>query len=477
MRRPSVKTVSGFGALSLLGGVLALAACSSEDTDGTATGGVTGSGGTPAGGSPAGGSAGKTATGGMAPGGGGSGGSGGAKAPANAYDVSIIIDNIKFIGEGTAGGSGGAAGGGAGGGGSGGGGSGGGGAGGTLAGGAGSGGAPTAGGAGKTSNDVLPPQFQQAGKGGGGAGGAGAGGGGAGGAGAGGGGAGGAGAGGGGAGGAGSGGMPAGGTPAGGAGGMPACTPAIVMEPLITDFETNWTAAPTNQFKATGYSGGVFAYPLMGATPLMYAVANGEATISGKVGDYSGFGIWLSCEVDPSTFKGVEFDIKGMAGPSGQLKFLVQTSPDTFDNTLPEKVHDSCMPADPAKSWEDCVNPSKMITVTAAGAHVQVMWADLTGGKPEPGVDSKQVLGLQWDFTWPPAAAPTGGSGGMPGTGGTPAGGAGAGGTAAGGGGMPAGGGGAGGGGSGGGGSGGGGAGGGGKGGAGGAAAGSAGKG
>jgi hypothetical protein len=436
-----LKTVGGFGAVSLLGSMLAVAACSSDDSGGgdqpAPTGGVTGSGGSaPTGGTPSSTGGKAPTTGGMNSAGqaGGTATGGGPAIPANAYDVSVVVDNIKFIGMGTtpAGGAG-AGGMPAGGGGSGGAATAGGGAGGTLAGGNGGGGAPPGGGAGKSAMSVIPPQFQQVG-------GAGAGGvGGAGGAG----GSGGAGApaagsggtlGGGGGGGADAGGMPAGGMPAGGSGGGSGiCTPVKVTDPLITDFDTNWT---TDQFKASsGYTGGLFAYPPDGPTPIAFKVADGAATFSGKVGIYSGFGVWLSCEVDASSFQGVEFDIKGNPGASGQVKFLVQTSPNVYD-AMPGKDHDTCMPANTAEPWASCVNPSKMISVTSEVTHVTVMWADLGMGKPEMGVDQKQVLGLQWDFTWPPMAA-----GGSTGTGGTPAA---TGGTPAATGGMPAGGGGSG---------------------------------
>jgi hypothetical protein len=421
MRRPSVKAIGGIGAASLLGSMLSVAACSGDESgvpptpqggQASSTGGVSATGGTPAGGK---------AGGGMP--GGGTAGSGGGGA-ANTFALSVIIDNIRFIGE--AGGAGGSGGSPMGGGGSGGAptaGSGGGGTAGAGGGTAGAGGAK--GGAGGASGGAAGA----AGKGGGGgpgkggAGGGGAGGGGAPSAGGGSGGAaggadsGGAGAGGASGGSAGSGGDAGG---SGGGGGKGPCTPAVLNDPFITDFEKNWTATDKG-FKADGFTGGIFAYPAATDVPaptfpLTWAVAAGEATISGTVGTYSGFGVWFSCEVDASKFTGVEFDIRGDVGAGAGVRFLVQTSPDVFDKT---KDHDSCTPADETKPWETCVNPGKSIAVGAKSTHYVIPWAELTGGKPMAAVDPAQILGLQFDLIWPPVA-PTGTGGAPAATGGSP---------------------------------------------------------
>jgi hypothetical protein len=424
MRRPSVKAIGGIGAASLLGSMLSVAACSGDESGGpptpqggqaSSTGGVSATGGTPAGGK---------AGGGMP--GGGTAGSGGGGA-ANTFALSVIIDNIRFIGEaGGAGGSGGSP-------------MGGGGSGGSPT--AGSGGGGTAGAGGETAGaggakGGAGGAAGAAGKGGGGGPGKGGAGGGAGKGGAGGGGGGGAPSAGGGsggtAGGADSGGAGAGGASggsagsggdaggSGGGGGKGPCTPAVLNDPFITDFEKNWSATDKG-FKADGFTGGIFAYPAATDVPaptfpLTWAVAAGEATISGTVGTYSGFGVWFSCEVDASKFTGVEFDIRGDVGAGAGVRFLVQTSPDVYDAT---KDHDSCTPVDTTKPWESCVNPGKSIAVGATSTHYVIPWAELTGGKPMAAVDPAQILGLQFDLIWPPVA-PTGTGGAPAATGGSP---------------------------------------------------------
>lgn len=201
-------------------------------------------------------------------------------------------------------------------------------------------------------------------------------------------------------------------------GGSSACTPVVVAGDLITDFETNWDAmadAGKGQFKNEGYFGGTFTYPTSGSDPIPMSVVDGGAwTISGEIGTYSGFGIWFDCELDATQFAGVEFDVSGDAGPSGELKFLVQTSANVYDET---KDHDYCMPADPAEPWSDCVNPSVTHTVGATPMKVSVTWDQLMSGKPQAGVNAAEILGLQWEVTWPPPAAPsgTGGAGGSEG--------------------------------------------------------------
>jgi len=204
-----------------------------------------------------------------------------------------------------------------------------------------------------------------------------------------------------------------------------------VTDPVITDFMMNWEPGTPGSFKAAGYQGGMFAYPETGksVTPLSWAVMDGEAVISGTVGDYSGFGMWLSCQLDASSFEGIEFDIKGNAGPTGRVKFMIQQSPTTYEAG---KDHANCVPTDPMKAWESCVQPSKFIQVTEAGTHVMITWAELTGGKPVADLDPAQILGLQFDFDWAPGGPmipPMGGMGGMPAaTGGAPAAGGGSGG-------------------------------------------------
>lgn len=427
--RPSLKAIGGFSAAGLLGSLLMVSACSSDDsgggdppppgtTGGTATGGSQGG---PTGGTaPQAGTAGNRPTGGVTGGGaGGSGGSGGAGKPAGSYEMKVVVDNLKFIGMGVPAGGGGAGGASAGGGS--GGASAGGGAGGTLGG----GGSTAGGGSGGKA---------MAGGGGGGASGAPVAGGGSGGD------SGGAAVAGGGSGGDAGGAAPGGGGSGGAAG---PCARVPVTDPAITDFETNWMPGTPGSFKASsGYQGGLFAYPETGksVTPLTWEVTAGEAVITGPVGDYSGFGMWLSCQLDASIFQGIEFDIKGNAGPTNRVKFMIQQSPTTYEVG---KDHATCVPTDTAKPWESCVQPFKYIPVTETVTHITIPWAELTGGKPVAALDPAQILGLQFDFDWAPGGPmpipvmPIGGSNGggaggaAAGGGGTAAGGGGAGGASA----------------------------------------------
>ncbi|MFO7177566.1 MAG: hypothetical protein DIU78_002595 [Pseudomonadota bacterium] len=188
-----------------------------------------------------------------------------------------------------------------------------------------------------------------------------------------------------------------------------ACTPVVVKADLITDFDTNWDATADSgkgQFKNDGYIGGTFSYPTSGSDPIpMSMVANGVWTISGEIGTYSGFGIWFDCELDASQFAGVEFEVSGNPGPSGELRFLVQTSANVYDEN---KDHDYCEPTDPAQPWSDCVNPGFNHPVTAQPTKVSITWDQLMNGKPQAGVNPAEVLGLQWEVTWPPPAMPSG---------------------------------------------------------------------
>jgi hypothetical protein len=68
------------------------------------------------------------------------------------------------------------------------------------------------------------------------------------------------------------------------------------------------------------------------------------------------------------------------------------------------------VPAGTTDTYPLCHASAVDIPVTADGGVVEVKWAQLTGGVPVEAVTGKDVVGLEWAFTFTPAAA--GGTGG-----------------------------------------------------------------
>jgi len=153
-----------------------------------------------------------------------------------------------------------------------------------------------------------------------------------------------------------------------------------------------------------GYFAGTFAYPAIPEAceglpdpmyPITRADASGELIVTGTVGTYSGFGIWLGqCMVDMSGSTGISFRIGGQTG-SGMLKFSVQTNA----NQEPVMCLTGKGTCDLASAGA-CTPPSVMISVPETPAVVTVTWDELTGGSPSASVNTSEVLQLQWDFEW-----------------------------------------------------------------------------
>lgn len=204
---------------------------------------------------------------------------------------------------------------------------------------------------------------------------------------------------------------------------------------LITDFtyvagDPDAGTATTKEVRfgtfGTNLSGGEYIYPETGSYPLASDVTQGNWHISGTVGTYSGFGIYIDqvngCNMlDASAYKGISFKLGGTVGQGGTITLEV----DVLNNAIPPEwktAHNEagvdlksigvCLPPDSAANeWAQtkCVQPTKTITVPATSTQVNVLWTDLTGGKPEanPSVSPSQILGIRWMFPNPPGADST----------------------------------------------------------------------
>jgi len=159
-----------------------------------------------------------------------------------------------------------------------------------------------------------------------------------------------------------------------------------------------------------GYFSGSFAYPgvpdaCTGEATPMYTLTRtdvaGELHVTGTVGTYSGFGVWLGqCKIDMSASSGVSFRIGGSTG-SGMVKFSVLTNTNlepvmclTGKGTCDVTTAGACTPA------------SVSLPIPTTPEVVTVDWAELTGGSPVATVDPAQVMQLQWDFDWADTMTP-----------------------------------------------------------------------
>jgi len=208
------------------------------------------------------------------------------------------------------------------------------------------------------------------------------------------------------------------GTGTGGTGGAGSGACAKVTAPLITQFDDlmpNPTSAGQLVFM-TGVPGGTFAYQPGALTVTDMAKS---LNIKGSIAAYDGFGVYFNACADASAYTGVSFNIKGKPGATGMLNFRVQTDANTAVDTVNKKG--TCMvPAGTTDTYPLCHASAVDIPVTEAGGVVEVKFSSLTGGVPVEAVTGKDVVGLEWAFTFTPAAAGGAGGGGSGGASGYP---------------------------------------------------------
>jgi hypothetical protein len=220
----------------------------------------------------------------------------------------------------------------------------------------------------------------------------------------------------GGAGGAGSGGTV---TSAGGSGGTTSGTTSatdgtlcpLPAQALITDFSSS-------NFGSSGtLSGGLYVYPLGGTYGLNADLGEGTWHISGAVGTYSGFGLYLdNCNrIDASAYAGISFKISGRVEQEGAVTLQV----DTLNNTITAawlNAHSGAAkdtdpgrcepPASAPNQWAQtaCLQPQQVIPVTETPTEQSIPWSDFAGGSPDTSVNPSQIVAIHWFFPNPPGA-------------------------------------------------------------------------
>jgi hypothetical protein len=202
--------------------------------------------------------------------------------------------------------------------------------------------------------------------------------------------------------------------------------------PLISDFsmtaEGKTDTVSFGDFTTT-FSGGTFHYPNMGTYALVADVTGGNWNLSGSVGDYSGMGLFFSgpdpdgvvggCSlVDASAYKGLKFTISGSVPMGNSVTLRVGTAATDVSaawlnahKAVPTEADkpanlSRCMPAT-GQYDGTCEAPSKTIPVTATPTLVTVPWAELLGGKPQAGVDPKEIVFISFILPNPAGAGTT----------------------------------------------------------------------
>lgn len=216
----------------------------------------------------------------------------------------------------------------------------------------------------------------------------------------------------------------------------------VVTEALITDF--TYAGAASNDAgtadggaadpgaapaaSATGVtfgdfvstlSGGTFQYPGTGPYPVTSDVTLDNWHLSGTIGDYSGFGLFLTgCNlVDASAFDGISFTVRGNVELMGTLTFSVGTSENDIShlwlNSQPTPPDPLAVPNSgtciPANNQYDgtCGSPSFTVPVTPTETTITVAWEQLSAGRPRASVDPEKLTSIVWIFPPPPGAGTT----------------------------------------------------------------------
>ena len=220
-----------------------------------------------------------------------------------------------------------------------------------------------------------------------------------------------------------------------GAGGLAVSNGTTCLPPpstgLITDFAymvpdggTDGGTADQVRFgdSVTTLSGGTYYYPNPSSTSmfkLMGDVTGNNFHMTGAVGDYSGFGLYLdSCDrIDATGFTGISFTIwAGATNAMNSLSLEVDTlddtiaaswlmahpAPDGTDAAVVAGAAGRCLPAGTATNkyaQSTCTEPTAPITITGTQASPQtvtVPFASFTTGKPTASPVAGDITGVHF---------------------------------------------------------------------------------
>jgi len=209
------------------------------------------------------------------------------------------------------------------------------------------------------------------------------------------------------------------------------CTPVAPSNALITDWTDVCTTTGPNgclglfvdndTFSTPGdnwwtkFYGGTYVYPAIDPKkctadpqyPLGQTVAAHAWHITGSVGTYSGFGIWLApCMADMSAYPGgISITLSGSAGSKNTLVISLLSSSDTAHEPT------SCNSNVGTCTVSTCKAPSKTVTLTSTATAIDIPWTDFTGGNPDASPQPSEITGIAfslpdpYDYTTMPATA------------------------------------------------------------------------
>jgi hypothetical protein len=207
-------------------------------------------------------------------------------------------------------------------------------------------------------------------------------------------------------------------TPTGGSGGTTSGTTSVsepdgklcpLPDQLITDFSSS-------NFGSAGIlAGGLYVYPGSGNYGLNSDVSGGNWHITGAIGNYSGFGLYLdNCNrIDASAYAGISFKISGRVEQEGAVTLQVDTLNNTITaawlnahgGTAKDTDPGRCEPpASAPNQWAQsaCLQPQQVIPVTETPTEQSILWSDFSGGSPDTSVTPSDIVAIHWFFPNPP---------------------------------------------------------------------------
>ena len=113
--------------------------------------------------------------------------------------------------------------------------------------------------------------------------------------------------------------------------------------------------------------------------------------VRGIIAEYAAFVVAFACSTDASDYAGIEFTIRGNAGPSGQLVLQAQHAGNAPGSTERPGV---------ATCSGNCASASTTIAVSSTETVVRLPWSAFTGGSPMASVDATQLAQIKWIFAW-----------------------------------------------------------------------------
>jgi hypothetical protein len=193
---------------------------------------------------------------------------------------------------------------------------------------------------------------------------------------------------------------------------LPSCTPLHADTASILDFDTVTAGATQAMFGAFGvtFSGGTYQYPASsgpadaGNFGLTSDFSGGNWHITGVVGTYSGFGLYLACKSNVAAFTGLAFDIRGTFAVSDATADAAAPEPRLFMGVAtPADEPDSAHASNPP-TWgtctTNCVAPSRVVLFGSTQTTVTTPWTTFTGGLPVDSPNPAEILSIFFSFPW-----------------------------------------------------------------------------